>query len=46
MYSVPPNFFNVVNSDYYVQSGLQDGVPDIETLPNGDANPVQMLYSD
>ena len=46
MYSVPANFFNVVNADYYVQSGLQDGVPNIETLSNGDANPVQMLYSD
>ena len=46
MYSVPANFFNVVNAEYYVQEGLQDDVPNIETLSNGDANPVQMLYTD
>ena len=46
VFAVPPNFFNVVNSDYYVQTGVQKDVQDIEELPTGAANPVQMIYSD
>jgi len=38
--SVPENFFDVVNPDYYVQQDAMEDVPGIDKLPNGDMNPI------
>ena len=46
VYAVPPNYFDVVQSEYYVPKKVQEGLTGIKELPNGDLDPVEMLYSD
>ena len=45
LYGLPRNYFDVVQSEYYVEKEVQEGVPDIGTLSNGDLNPIDLLYS-
>ena len=50
--AVPPNYMSVLNPDFYVPKSVQGGFGDmgadegISRLPNGEIDPISLLYSD
>ena len=46
VYAIPENYFEVVETQYYVPKAVQEGLTGIDELPSGYLDPVQMLYSD